>query len=601
MSIMQNLVLLIAPCLLIISLLFSVSKTNKHSQLKKVFTLILYLLLVWFIELILQLIFVKYFNTSPIIFEYFIYISACLVPVLILFLALIFVKTKINFTKKHLLFFVIPVISLLVLWTNDFHHLFYVKYSTNFRETVFGGYFYVHSIYSYACMIFGITYMLIYSIKNSGIFSRQSVLFALGTAFVVLINIVSTFGILDLSIYATPISCTVGVGCYAIALFKFNFINLTPIALQKVVDKMSDAYLVIDENNLIIDFNITLLNLFNVSGDKIRNINFNSLPQIVKVNFSQEHFDELLDTARKTGRTMNIQKYFPEQDKYFSIEISAISSKRTYLGGLVLLKDITQHVTDMNTLKSNQEILREQERLATLGQMLGGIAHNLKTPIMSISGASQGLSDLIKEYDASIEDPEVNVNDHHEIASDMRKWIEKINSYTEYMSDIITTVKGQAVTLSNQKIITFSIDELVKRVNILMKHELKHSLINMNIHMNIDSSLTLNGDINSLIQVLNNLISNAIQSYDGAENKNIDLDFDMVDNNLVISVQDYGKGIPQEVQNKLFREMVTTKGKNGTGLGLFMSYSNIRAHFNGNLTFESEVGKGSRFSVSLPI
>ena len=133
-----------------------------------------------------------------------------------------------------------------------------------------------------------------------------------------------------------------------------------------------------------------------------------------------------------------------------------------------------------------------------------------------------------------------------------------------------------------------------------MKHELKHSLINMNVHMNVDSSLTLKGDINSLIQVLNNLISNAIQSYEGAENKDIDLDFNLVNKNLVISVKDYGKGIPKEVQEKLFKEMITTKGKNGTGLGLFMSYSNIRAHFNGNIKFESEVGKGTTFSVILP-
>ena len=56
-----------------------------------------------------------------------------------------------------------------------------------------------------------------------------------------------------------------------------------------------------------------------------------------------------------------------------------------------------------------------------------------------------------------------------------------------------------------------------------------------------------------------------------------------------------------KVQEKLFKEMVTTKGKNGTGLGLFMSYSNIKAHFNGNITFESEEGKGTIFNVIIPL
>ena len=56
----------------------------------------------------------------------------------------------------------------------------------------------------------------------------------------------------------------------------------------------------------------------------------------------------------------------------------------------------------------------------------------------------------------------------------------------------------------------------------------------------------------------------------------------------------------QDVQDKLFNSMITTKGKNGTGLGLFMSYSNIKAHFNGDIKFESKEGKGSTFYIILP-
>ena len=97
------------------------------------------------------------------------------------------------------------------------------------------------------------------------------------------------------------------------------------------------------------------------------------------------------------------------------------------------------------------------------------------------------------------------------------------------------------------------------------------------------------------------MISNSIQAYGGEPNKNIDLIVSKENNNLIISIQDYAGGIPQEVQNKLFKEMITTKGKNGTGLGLFMSYSTIRAHFNGNISFETEEGKGTKFNISIPI
>lgn len=87
------------------------------------------------------------------------------------------------------------------------------------------------------------------------------------------------------------------------------------------------------------------------------------------------------------------------------------------------IQDITRNYVDQ--IHDNQNMLMERERLASLGQLIGGIAHNLKTPIMSISGAAEGLTDLVKEYEASVGDPEVTVQDHHDIAKDMKDWIEK--------------------------------------------------------------------------------------------------------------------------------------------------------------------------------
>ncbi len=85
------------------------------------------------------------------------------------------------------------------------------------------------------------------------------------------------------------------------------------------------------------------------------------------------------------------------------MKLILLYNKDIFLGTLLLFKDITQHKKDMQAIKDNQDMLMEKERLASLGQLIGGIAHNLKTPIMSISGAAEGLTDLIKEYDASIE------------------------------------------------------------------------------------------------------------------------------------------------------------------------------------------------------
>lgn len=263
------------------------------------------------------------------------------------------------------------------------------------------------------------------------------------------------------------------------------------------------------------------------------------------------------------------------------------------------IQDLTKH--NIEQIHDSQDTLMEKERLASLGQLIGGIAHNLKTPIMSISGAAEGLSDLVKEYDSSIDDPEVTSKDHHDIASDMSSWIEKIKTHTEYMSDVITAVKGQAVTLSNEDDISFTISELLKRVNILMKHELKNAIVYLNISVKTNENLLIHGDVNSLVQVINNMISNSIQAYEGKPEQNIDLIFEKHNDKLYISVKDYGCGLPKKVKDKLFKEMITTKGKNGTGLGLYMSYSTIKAHFGGDITFESEPGKGTTFTIILPL
>ena len=273
------------------------------------------------------------------------------------------------------------------------------------------------------------------------------------------------------------------------------------------------------------------------------------------------------------------------------------------LGDLTIAFNKIQHLTQeyITQIKDTQESLMESERLSSLGQLIGGIAHNLKTPIMSIAGAAEGLNDLIKEYDSSIDDPTVNSQDHHEIASDMSTWIEKIKNYTEYMSDIITAVKGQAVVMSNEDDINFTISELVKRVTILMKHELKNAIINLNTDIKVDENLTLNGDVNNLVQVINNMISNAIQAYNGKENASIEFTITKDSKNIIFSIEDHAGGLPDKVTDKLFKEMITTKGKNGTGLGLYMSYSTIKAHFNGNITFDTKKGKGTKFNIYIPM
>ncbi len=597
----QIYIIALSICTISLGILLVTTLNNSRKKALNIsFSLFVVCLMICCVGQLISLVFADKWDIEPVYYDYFVYIGTCFLPVAFLFFSMIFAKSNFKFKKKYLLFFIIPILTLLIIWTNDYHHLFYVVYNTSTAYTTFGPYFYVHSIYSFALFFVAIYYLLKYCIRNAGFFSKQSILIILGVSVPIIINLLGVLGI-PMTIYITPIAFTITAIFSGLAIIKFKFLKVTPIALQKIVDRISDGYVVINDEFIITDYNKTFLNISNMDSATLRNSNFFSNKSSKYI--SQKDLTILKDyiiKSRTTYETYSMQIQSTNNHKVYTVEVASIFSDDFFIGTLVLFKDITQHILDLEQIKNNQNMLMERERLASLGQLIGGIAHNLKTPIMSISGAAEGLTDLINEYDESIGDPEVTYEDHHAIAKDMYDWVSKIKSYTEYMSDVITAVKGQAVTLSENQSTSFDIDELVKRVNILMKHELKNALLTLNIKINIDKNTTLNGDITSLVQVINNMISNSIQAYNGTPNKDIDLIVDKTGNNIVISVKDYGCGLPEGVKKKLFKEMITTKGKNGTGLGLFMSYSTIKAHFNGEITFESEKGKGTTFNIIIP-
>ena len=588
-------------CIIITFLLkYLLNKKNKR-QLDRIFIIIFGIFIFWIISLILQITLANRLNINPIYFEYLVYIGGCFTPVAFFFMALIFSRTKITFKKRYLLLFVIPIVSLIVLWTNGWHHLFYEKYSVNVEETVFGRYFNIHYIYTLGLLIISLIILMKYTIKNSGFFSKQAILILIGELVPIVTNLLGSMGVIPMSTYTTPISLAVTIICFSLAMFKFNLLKSTPIALQTIVDRISDSYAILDDDYEITDYNETFIKTFKVKDvSTLRGKHFATFLKEIgvknKISEFAKHFDKI-DNSQKVER---FELDIPSINRTLNTEITSIVAHGQFLGILVLFKDITQHKKDMKSLKDNQDLLVEQERLASLGQMIGGIAHNLKTPIFSVSGGLEGLGDLVKEYDESIDDPNVNSQDMHDIAKDMNEWISKLKEHVSYMSDVITTVKGQAVNMSENQQILFPISELFQHVNILMQHELKEKLANLEVKNDVPDTVKINGNITSLVQVINNLISNSIEAYGENPDKKIILLAESKNKDVIISVKDYGPGIPEETQKKLFKEMTTTKGKNGTGLGLFMSYSNIKAHFNGTMEFETSPN-GTTFKIIIPI
>ena len=281
-------------------------------------------------------------------------------------------------------------------------------------------------------------------------------------------------------------------------------------------------------------------------------------------------------------------------------EVSLLQISEKPAGYVIILKDITQIKKNMQLLQNNEKHMMEQERFAFLGQMMGGLAHNLKTPIMSISGCISAADGLIDECLESLGDPVVTEDDYREIYGEIRGWFEKIQESSAYMSDIITAIKGQATSVSTFENSVFTLDELIKRTTLLMRHELLSSGCTLASECSMRHNITLHGDINNLVQVLGNLVSNAIfaQKETGG---NIIIGMHEDHGKLKIFVKDQGTGIPENVRDRLFKEMVTSKGTQGSGLGLYISNAVVRGKFNGTMWAANNPDGGATIGMTIPL
>lgn len=307
----QTILFLGITCFIFLLLIFFLSRKKNKNQTHKLFIWLCILLAFWLIELILQAVLSDPLNINPVYFDYLVYINICIIPVIFLLLSISFTNTKFKYNKKYLSLFIIPIISLLVLWTNDFHHLFYKEYSINLNDSKIGPFLIVHSIYTYILLFIAIIKLAKYSIKNSGFFSKQSILIIIGSLISIFINIFGTLGLIKMSIYITPMSFAIAFLFFALAIFKFDFLKVAPIALQRVVDRMSDGYIIVNDENIVTDFNQTFLELFSLKTSELRNININDLISKLSNNSEKRHtFLNAINKTKSDDTTIKIESHF---------------------------------------------------------------------------------------------------------------------------------------------------------------------------------------------------------------------------------------------------------------------------------------------------
>lgn len=256
-------------------------------------------------------------------------------------------------------------------------------------------------------------------------------------------------------------------------------------------------------------------------------------------------------------------------------------------------------------LKENQNKMIEIQRMSSLGVLAAGIAHNLKTPLATISSSIITLEKTNNKIKDVLTD--IGAVENIKYTDKINEIIQRIDLCLGYMNNIILAVKEQTI-IDNAISNSFTIKGLIERIKVLMSCTVRHSKCKLHFNVNIEEDMVIRGDITTLVQVINNIVSNAIDAYD-SKGGDIDLAFEKKDTgnllktreNLVISIKDYGKGIDDVTKSKIFNKMTTTKGVKGTGIGLFVSKSKIKSSFNGDITFNSELGKGTTFEIIIPV
>ncbi|WP_242834097.1 histidine kinase N-terminal 7TM domain-containing diguanylate cyclase [Desulfitobacterium hafniense] len=350
--------LLVLSTLVILYFWLLIAKRTRKKQIHYAVLSMTTSILLWNIAVLLYMT----FDNVPWILaicERLYFLGTILVSISILFTGLIFARTKIKFTWKHGLLFVVPVISIGVLLTNQSHHLFYTVFSLIPSKQNFGIYFTIHTIYSYLCIGIGLAYLVIFSIKNYGVFSKQSSLICIGIMIALIMDAISTFKIFDWSTAIENIAFAVTISFFVIATVKFDFLNVIPIALQTVVDLISDSYVVIDEDFEIIDYNQAFVSDFSGVSRKV------DIMAIIKKNYSDldvKRFKGFLDEAVREQKKVSFEISKPRDEAivYYRVEITPIYVSGNPIGTIILKKNITEH---KNNLK---EVMQLNERLQSL-------------------------------------------------------------------------------------------------------------------------------------------------------------------------------------------------------------------------------------------
>lgn len=278
------------------------------------------------------------------------------------------------------------------------------------------------------------------------------------------------------------------------------------------------------------------------------------------------------------------------QQRELNDELDILESVSAQLGNAIIqaklyekdLKTMAELQTTLKELKDTQIQLINSEKMASLGQLIAGVAHEINTPLASINSNNSIIAKIIKK-----------INDE-DIVETLQEINELDREAVMRISKMVKSLK-QFVRLDEADLQDADINKELDLTLNLIRHETKNRI---EIVKNYTELPLIKCYPNMLNQVFMNILINACQSIDKTGQIIITTEFE--DNNLIVKIKDNGKGISPDKVDKIFTVGYTTKGVGvGTGLGLAISEKIIQKH-EGKITVNSELGHGSEFVITIP-
>ncbi|MBT8312643.1 MAG: GHKL domain-containing protein, partial [Flavobacteriaceae bacterium] len=262
----------------------------------------------------------------------------------------------------------------------------------------------------------------------------------------------------------------------------------------------------------------------------------------------------------------------------------------------------------LSDLKATQKQLIHAEKMASLGELTAGIAHEIQNPLNFVNNFSEVSNELIEEMCEELD--KGDTSEARAIAQDLRQNLEKINHHGKRADGIVKGMLQHSRSSSGEKEPT-DLNVLADEYLRLAYHGLRAKNKNFNASIKTDFDDKI-GKIEiipqDMGQVLLNLIANAFHAVDeksrqapGEYEPRVTVSTEKTGKGITIRVSDNGNGIPEKYRDKIFQPFFTTKPTGqGTGLGLSLSYDIVKAH-EGEIKVTSEAGKGTEFIINLPL